>query len=146
MTVVAWDGKTLAADKRALAGGLISTVTKIRKIGKLLCGVAGAFTSGQELLAWVELGRKPDDFPVEIFDDDELYADLLIIEAGKILKYERSPIPILLEDKIYAIGSGSPFALAAMYCGKTAEEAIAVAASFDAGCGNGVDTLTLSKK
>jgi ATP-dependent protease HslVU (ClpYQ) peptidase subunit len=41
-----------------------------------------------------------------------------------------------------AIGSGRNYAMAAMYLGKTAAEAVAVAAALDSSVGCGITTLT----
>lgn len=140
MTVIAWDGKTLAADKRAVNSGLVLTTTKIRRIGDLLCGASGDISAAAEALAWVERGRNPDDYPAIQRSRDD-YAGLLVIDGERVLKYERSPMPTVFEDAFFAIGSGRDFALAAMHCGKTASEAVEIASVFDCGCGNGVDVL-----
>ena len=60
-----------------------------------------------------------------------------------IRKWERSPYPLKFHDEQFAIGSGRDFALAAMYLGKTAAQAVEVACVFDSGCGNGVDAMAL---
>lgn len=142
MTVIAWDGKSLAADKRAVSCGLISTTTKIRRIGSLLVGACGNTALGNEMMAWVERGRNPDDFPQAQRNPDE-NCGLLVIDSGRIIKYESSPYPIEFEDSFFAIGSGRDFALAAMHCGKSAAEAVEIASLFECGCGNGVDALML---
>lgn len=142
MTVIAWDGKTLAADKRAVNSGLVRTVTKIRRIGNLLCGFDGVYWAGQEMFAWIERGRNSEDFPKCQLDKDD-WSGVLVIDNGKILKYERSAIPVVYENDIMAIGSGRDFAIAAMYCGKTAEEAVGITCLFECYCGNGVDVIEL---
>jgi len=142
MTCIAWDGKTLASDKRVTEEGLARTVTKIRRINGLLVGATGLTWAGREMLAWVERGRKPEDFPASQRNKDD-WAGTIVIEGTHILTYDRGPYPIEIEDPTYAIGSGRDYALAAMHCGKTAAEAVEIAALFETGCGNGVDTLEL---
>ncbi len=142
MTVVAWDGKTLAADKRTLNCGLIRTVTKIRRIGELLVGGSSDFVTVLEMMDWIEKGSDPEKFPSLQKDKDD-WACVIIIDRGVIKLYERSHIPMTFEDSKFAIGSGRDFALAAMHCGKTAKEAVEIAIHFDSGCGNGVDCLEL---
>ena len=142
MTVIAWDGKTLAADKRAVNAGLSRTVTKIRRMGKLLVGASGNASASAELFEWVKRGRKEKDFPkIQSKTDDN--ASLLVIDHGRILKYEVSPIPIIFEDKFFAMGSGRDYALAAMFLGKDAVYAVQIACLFDVDCGNGIDLLNL---
>lgn len=142
MTVIAWDGKTLAADKQATAGSLKRTVTKLRRLdSKRIAGVAGNMSAGVAMLKWL-MSKKKGRFPLDV-ESDEYSCSVLVIERGKILVYEGAPDPLEFEDECFAIGSGRDFALAAMHCGKTAAEAVLVTQQFDCGCGNGVDTLTL---
>ena len=142
MTVIAWDGKTLAADKRFTSQGLVYTVTKIHRLGELLLGASGDAASAAEAIDWIRRGRRHGDFPERLRSKD-CYVDLIVIDNGKILEYENSPFPTEIEDTIMAIGSGRDFALSAMYLGKTAKEAVEIACLFDSGCGNGVDVLTV---
>lgn len=142
MSVIAWDGHTLAADKRASMGTLIRTTTKIFRSGDALVAYAGDAVFGEEMRAWFDQGAKPEDFPASNRDKDD-WAGLLVIRKGKpIQRYERTPYPLSFEDDQFAIGCGRDFALAAMYLGKTAREAVEVAIALDSGCGNGIDTLT----
>jgi ATP-dependent protease HslVU (ClpYQ) peptidase subunit len=143
MTVIAWDGYTLAADKRETNGSLIRTTTKIFRIHSCLVGYAGEATFGEQMIAWFQAGEKAEDFPKEQRDKDDWVPLLVIRENGKIHKYERTLYPLKYQDKQFAIGSGRDFALAAMACGKTASEAVEVASMFDSNCGDGVDTLRL---
>jgi 20S proteasome alpha/beta subunit len=143
MTCIAWDGKTLAADKRACNGTLYRTVTKIFRVGDSLMGYSGDPSFGEGMRAWIAGGEKPDDFPAFQRDKDDWVVTLVIRANGTIHKYERTPNPITFEDKHFAIGCGRDFALAAMHLGKTAREAVEVAIALDSGCGNGIDTLTL---
>ncbi len=143
MSCIAWDGTTLAADKRASRGSLIATTTKIFRSGDALIAYAGEAVFGEEMRAWFDRGAKPEDFPQSNRDKDD-WAGLLVIRKGQpITHYERTPYPIRFEDKTFAIGCGRDFALAAMHLGKTAREAVEVAIALDSGCGNGIDTLTL---
>ena len=143
MTCIAWDGKTLAADKRMCYAGMINTVTKIFRVGALLVGGSGEMAYIMQLIEWVRNGRNVDDFPPSQRDKDE-WQTLLVIEAdGTISLYERTPHPVRYEQQFVAIGSGREYARAAMYLGKSSVEAVQVACALDAGCGNGIDTLEL---
>ena len=143
MTVVAWDGRTLAADKRACNGTLIHTTTKIFRVGGALAAYSGPAAAGEELLAWFRDGAVPAELP-ESQRDDERGGKLLVIDATGIRVYEGTPYPLRFEGPHFAIGCGRDFAMAAMYLGKTAAEAVAVACALDSGCGNGIDTLELT--
>ena len=95
------------------------------------------------MLAWARGGFRKATFPDGQRDADNSIV-LLVIRPGPVVQvYEHTPHAIEYEDRQAAVGSGRDFALAAMHLGKSAEEAVLVAAEFDPGTGNGVDTLTL---
>lgn len=142
MTVIAWDGKTLAADRRAVQGGFCFASTKIFRVNDFLVGFSGNASRGGEYLAWLREGGDPKKFP-ENKDENDCFVWLLVIRAdGTIEKYENSGYPIIVDEKHFALGSGQDFATAAMYLGFDAVKAVEVASRFDEGCGNGIDTLT----
>lgn len=141
MSVIAWDGRVLAADKRACIGSLIRTTTKVFKLSGALAAYAGDADSGEALLAWFKNGAVPADFPSSQHGD--MWAGLMVVYPnGDIHKYERTPYPIKFPPQIFAIGSGRDFALAAMHLGEDAVRAVGVACVFDSGCGNGVDHIS----
>ena len=143
MTVVAWDGTTLAADKRVTYQGLACTVTKIFRVGDKLVGFSGNGDQAMEMLAWFREGADFRTFPQSQRSKEDWVATLVINADGSAMDFERTPFPYPLEDRFLAIGSGRDYALAAMHLGKTAREAVEIACLFDAGCGNGVDELKL---
>lgn len=147
MTVIAWDGRTLAADKRVSFQGLACTTTKIATARGCLVGLCGDGPSAQSMLQWFRDGADPALLPACQRTDD--WASLLVIlpprlgrSRGEIHKYERGPYPIVIHDACTAVGSGRDFAIAAMHCGKTAVEAVDIACIYECSCGNGIDTLT----
>lgn len=143
MTVIAWDGETLAADKRCCVGGLVRTVTKIHRVGDVLVGGSGDLAFVAQMVEWVRGGRKPEAYPADQRHKDDWQPCIVIEADGTPAIYERTPHPIRYEDRFCAIGSGRDYAMAAMHLGKTAREAVEVACALDAGCGNGVDELDL---
>jgi 20S proteasome alpha/beta subunit len=144
MTVIAWDGKTLAADKLSTDGTSRRTVTKIHRLSNgAVLGACGDAGQCREMQAWYCNGAKPEELPPKQRDADTA-AWLLVIEPGpRILYFQLGPYPILLEDKIFAMGSGREYAMAAMHLGKTAREACEVAIALSPECGQGVDELEL---
>jgi len=143
VTVIAWDGKTMAADKRMGFGAEHATVTKITKIRGCLVGFAGGSALGRAMLNWFEKGCIPEDYPVSQRNDDKCGSLLVIHPDGKIVHFSQEPFGIPVEEKFYAVGSGSPFASAAMYLGYDARRAVEVASALDMNCGNGIDMLEL---
>lgn len=147
MTVIAYDGRIIAADKRANYGSLQRTTTKIHRIqndavGHLIVGTAGISAQGREMIAWIERGMDPKDFPHTQRDSKESCSVLIVYPDGRKISFERSPYPLVLEDAQVAIGSGRDFALAAMHLGYDARRAVEVACHFDTSCGNGLDWMS----
>jgi hypothetical protein len=140
MTVVCWDGRTLAADKRAVVGGHTFTMTKIARVGDCLVGVAGRGDKIAEFQHWIADGRKREAYPART--DQAWFTALVILPGGVIERFEDQPLPIIVEDVTHAIGTGRDYARVAMHLGKCAREAVEIACLFDENCGNGVDTLS----
>lgn len=138
MTVIAWDGKVLAADKRASNAGLIRTATKIYRVNDSFVAFDGDLDQGLLMLEWVRNGCIPDEYP-ESQSNEDRWANVIVADKGGLRQYQRTHCPIAIEDKIFASGSGRDFALAAMHCGKTAVEAVEIASVFQSDCGNGCD-------
>lgn len=144
MTVIAWDGRTLAANKLASMGTTKHTTVKIfRGRDNSLVGYAGGADFGEQMVAWWNNGADPATFPPSQRDTND-WAGLIVIRKGQpIWRFERTPHPIKFYDNKFAIGSGREFALAAMYLGHDAPRAVEVASALDSRCGMGIDTLTL---
>jgi hypothetical protein len=142
MTVIAWDGKTLAADKMSCSAGYGYTVTKVYRLrdGSIaaFCGDGDGATA---LLAWLEAARNPSEYPQAQKDNDT--SALVISGDGSVWSYGKTPYPQRIECSMYAMGHGRDFAIAAMHCGKTAREAVELTCRLDVFCGNGIDTLEL---
>jgi ATP-dependent protease HslVU (ClpYQ) peptidase subunit len=143
VSVIAWDGKTLAADKRC-GTELPRTVTKIRRTATgALIGCTGSACSDMELMAWYEDGAKVADFP-PTQRNSATSSHLIAIEPGGVVRmFMDCPHGRIYEDGQHAIGSGRDFAMAAMHLGRNAVEAVAVAIALTATCGNGIDSLEL---
>lgn len=141
MTCIAFDGRMLAADKRATAGGGIArTVTKIERHGNALLAIVGNWDVGAEMPEWFKAGADPEKFPAKAREDE---ATLIVITTGCIKTYAIGPYAMRIEQDRCAFGSGRDFAEAAMYCGKSAADAVEIACIFQTDCGNGVDVLEL---
>lgn len=145
MTTIAWDGKTLAADKQATSGGLAHSTTKIFAHSTGLYGITGHLAHGLAVLKWItEQFGDPKTYPVNPSNDEYGYV-MRINNAGEIWCYEGYPIPALMEDKFFAIGSGREYATAAMHCGSSAVEAVQIASIYNPGTGMGIDSFTLER-
>lgn len=139
MSVVAWDGKTLAADRQATSCGLRTATHKARRLanGEVIAWV-GDKDYGQALALWYERGRDAAAWP-EFQNDKDDWSRLIVAGESGVRTYERQPIELVDLDAIQAWGSGRDYALGAMAMGADAAEAVQVACRFDANCGMGVD-------
>lgn len=141
MTVIAWDGKTLAADKRSVNNGRPTTVTKIQRHEDWLLAVSGDFTRGLEMVNWFKAGRDPAKLPE--FQKTVDYVPILAINKEGLWMFEIGPVPFHVEEPFYAMGSGRDSALACLHLGLDARRAVEVTNTLFTSCGNGIDTLTL---
>jgi ATP-dependent protease HslVU (ClpYQ) peptidase subunit len=147
LTVIAWDGTSLCADKRALNGTAINTTTKVHRVhtgdAQYLAAFSGSAAMGEEMLEWFRQGGESSAFPAARRQAiGELWAALIVVaQSGRIYRYEDTPFPICFEQKQYAAGSGADFARMAMHLGTTAKRAVELTAELDSSCGNGVDEV-----
>lgn len=140
MTVIAWDGKTLAADRQGEMNYVKVPRAKLRRVGAALVSGAGEGWLIHDLIAWYMAGARPQDFPAAAREDTG--TTLLVIDGHRrILLYQRGPYPVLVDGERIAIGSGAEAASAALFLGCSSAKAVEVACAVSTGCGGGVDTL-----
>lgn len=141
MSIIVWDGKSLAADKQSTHVGLRSTVSKIRRLqsGEVVawCGtndggllMAHLYERGQLIEKWPEFQKDKDDFVM-----------FIVASHAGLVFYERNPIAQRYEQQYAAFGSGRDYAMGALAMGADARRAVEVACQFDNGCGCGIDVL-----
>lgn len=144
MTTIAFDGTTMACDTRVVCGSnCYNTDTKIYENDTYVIGVAGDAGVGTMLIDCPYiLQARPYEFDFE--------ALVYVKDAEKVYKVAfykswdcalSSVIPIA--DSFAAVGSGAPYALAAMECGYSAHGGVAVASKFDVNTGGKIITKQL---
>jgi len=144
MTVIAWDGKTIAADRQCSNAGMKWATTKLFRLRNgEVCGICGDWSHGMQVMAWYEDGAEPASFPDCRSDED--WARLVLLRADGLWTYERTPYPLRIEGCFMAFGAGADFAMGAMAMGADARRAVEVANQFSTGCGLGCDTMTFEK-
>lgn len=140
MTTVAWDGTTLAGDKRAVWGDSIPVeATKVFRVKHkkevYLIGFSGLTAVGEAFVRHLRkkglVGHPPGVKGSTIW---------VITRRGGLILSDDDPRSEHNEEK-WAIGSGWHFALGAMYSGKTAEQAVEIASRLDIYTGGGVDAV-----
>lgn len=142
MTVICWDGVTLASDRQLTLDGDLKGLTRklARSRNGTVCGASGDAGLCVEAVNWVLGGMKPDARPAG--DKDGSFDLIVVLPDGTALlaldnRCTMEPLP----RKQWAIGSGAQIALGAMAMGADAERAVQIASGLTASCGGGVDAL-----
>lgn len=138
MSIVAWDGKTLAADRMALFGDTQMPFSKIRRLEDCVVAWVGRLEHGAVLLEWIA-GRH--EWPA--FQNEDHFTTLIVAKTNLCHFYEQSPIPITVENPFMAWGIGREVAIGAMAMGADARKAVELASIYCSGCGFGVDAFDL---
>lgn len=139
MTIIAWDGKTLVADKQSTSIGYASTVTKIFLVPNGVVAFTGDLGRAGLILNWFLNGRCTDKWPK--LDNSADGVQSIFATGNKLFVYDESSLGFgfQIEDKFAAWGHGRDYALAAMHLGKSAIEAVEIACILDLHCGKGID-------
>lgn len=120
----------MAAESRVTAGDtMYECDDKIVIVGSSLIGCAGEVPGAAKFMKWLEhpVGEAPE------FTEDSL--DALVINADGFWHYGDSHVGTKMTQPFYACGTGSMAAMAAMHCGKTPAEAVAIAIMCDKNSG-----------
>lgn len=144
VTTIAYRDGVLAADSLATIGDTKAhgSYQKIRRIGDYMVGAAGSVAASEEFINWLLKHGDDDDLPPK-----GQYSALVIDAKGRVREIESGSIlPVPRNAKFYSIGSGAPYALAAMYAGASAAEAVKIAAKIDTSTGLPVKILVLKDK
>lgn len=144
MTTIAWDGTTLAGDRRITGGGEVATeMTKVaqRKDGAII-GVAGETCTSHATMRWFIDGEQSPKPDMKTHDPGCNAGAIIVRPNGNVEVHDQfgwHPV----ESKHYAIGSGGTLALVAMHLGQTAVEAVKTASKFDIYTNNKVNSATI---
>jgi hypothetical protein len=150
VSVIAFDGKTLAADSNTLRGGVIYTAKKIRRIknepnGNLLVGYSGPTSTAELFYKWAAAGFPEGQCPKDHMEETDLKGGTAIVirEDRSIWFYDHSSSPFTIDTAYGAVGAGCEAAMAAMFLKHTALEAVQAAIAHNVLCGGRIDTIDL---
>jgi hypothetical protein len=140
MTTIAFDGKTLAADRLRTMRGVPMTATKVFRArhwklhgSEALYGCAGDSYEIVALREWLQgAGEKPTLKDISILAMDRDCQAWLGNESFAF-------VPVTLP--IFGIGTGGEYAMGAMAAGKCAADAVKIAETLDNCTGLGIDIL-----
>lgn len=139
MTVIAYRDGVIAADSLMVGGGHIMSrdVTKIYKNGSILHGACGDAAWCKSFHDWMNLGLKGNCPGMR---SDESGA-IIILPTGLIVDVNVAGFIIRSDLDFWAIGCGADYAIGAMECGASAEEACKVAITWNSECGGDIKVL-----
>lgn len=110
-----------------VTGGVGARSRKIFEVDGKLVGVAGHMMHALKFVEWLRHGT-----PINpVYDKEDATFDAIVMEAGFLTYYDNELTPLVLQDQIYAIGSGADFALGAIDAGATPKRAVEIAAERD---------------
>ena len=145
MTVIAWDGYTLAADTGIGNGGIFFKGNKIFEVADGWIGVFGDYDHAMAVLQWYNKGAKPAEYPPFMGDDSCQFVH--VNRKGEVSLYnDTQHIAVSVKNKTFAFGSGREFAIAAMHLGLAAEEAVKLACKFRDDCKMPLQKIIVKKR
>jgi len=147
MTTIAFDGKMLAADTRIMHEGRPESGSKLFRIEYQGDRViyAGCGDVGDMLLIaeWLGAHGLPENRPD--LDDPGCSGLLLNLETRSLFSVVgKRPVLYPVREPFTAVGSGAPYAIAAMALGRTAWQAVELAMRFDTSTGGEIEGITLT--
>jgi len=142
MSVVAFDGRTIAADRQATAGDMSITACKLFRLadGRILA-TTGTLEYGIVLREWFESGMDREKWPA--FQRTDNFARCILASPEGVFEFEKEPVAQPVVDAFLAWGSGAQLAIGAMAAGADARTAVKIASEYNVYCGRGVDVIDL---
>jgi len=142
MTTIAYKDGVIAYDSQVTRGDVITynDYEKCLERGGVKFFCSGAVSDYQKLVD-VYFGAKPDghiDVSAIVLDGESL----MLVAVDSDTGLWKSPI---MRDRPYAIGSGTPYAFAAMDMGATAYQSVEMAAMRDTSTGGTIRTVLLAE-
>jgi ATP-dependent protease HslVU (ClpYQ) peptidase subunit len=147
MSIIVWDGKTLAADCQVSYGGTACKVSKIRRLKNgAIIAMTGGECSGEMMAQWYEQGANLSNYPACQTDKDDWSRLIVVMPSGLLFCYERYPVAVPVRQVPMAWGSGQDFALGALAMGADARKAVEIASQFSTDCGLGVEAIEVEPR
>lgn len=142
MSTVAWDGKSLAADKQ-LTGSYKQCGWKITMMpdGVVAAGVGDTWRV-LALFQWYSNGADPEKWPFDYDDTPGSRQALILADKKMVVEFEVTCAPVSYpRGQKLAWGHGADFAMGAMAAGCGAKRAVEIASDLDTYTGKGVDVM-----
>lgn len=142
MSVIAWDGKWLVADRQACDSGMRIATEKIAFRKDAIIAGSGYESSLLMFMRWYDEGADPAKWP-ECQKGDHWTKAVVMRKGEPLLYYERESVAIeITRDTEYmAWGSGADYAMGAMAMGADAMQAVRIACKHCFECGHGLTAM-----
>lgn len=153
MTTIAYRDGVIAADSRVTHGEdgsarihsckklFRKTVTQGKKSFDVIIATAGESSPGMVFVDWYGTGKPIPEMFMHLGGD----FICLVLSPQGLFEFDVYCRGEQVLDDFYAVGSGAKAALGAMHCGKSAIEAVRVAARIDPYTGGRITSETLHK-
>ena len=146
MTIIVWDGKTLATDRAATDGAAQWQTVKAWFHGegesRIILSGAGPVQAILEMRDWFKAGALHNEFPSVQLTPHFCHFVVVSPLVG-LYRFEQGTIPIEHGYGPCAFGEGKDFAMGALFMEADAAEAVRAANAFSVHCGLGVATYSL---
>lgn len=147
MTTIAFDGETLASDRKM---GDRYNVQKIFKVPQGYAAGCGDYDYIVEIVEWLANGSDRENLPdlPDKNDDGDAMAEVIVVTPQGKVSWLSWPFlrSVQLSERKVAYGSGGDIALGAMAAGATAKQAVAIACRYDPNTGQGIDAIQVVNK
>lgn len=138
MSIVVWDGHTLATDRAATDGAIKWRAAKAWRFGEAILSGVGPVQSILAMREWYMRGADPADLPIVQLSPN--WCHFIVVRKDGLHRYEQGPYPIHHGRDQCAFGEGKDFAYGALAMGADAAKAVEITNMFSTVCGHGVDT------
>lgn len=147
MSVVAWDGKVLAADSMTTNNDMGYTTSKMHRGDDAVFAFCGETDGMLMLLEWYAKGAQTEEWPLAIqcIGDHDFRTRMVVADRRGLHFYERLPYPQWVLDPYMAFGSGRDYAMGAMAMGANAVQAVEAAIKHCQTCGGPVESYEVPR-
>lgn len=146
MTIIAYDGKSIAVDSIACNDSMKFTLNKYKLFsGEIINSLYlwhGEYSLGLRLVDWHWSGGDISQWPSRQYTD--AWTGLIVVHFDRdhrlidMVEYEQEPYPEPIDTPFLAWGSGEKFAMGAMAAGANAKRAAEIACELCTTCGGPV--------
>ena len=125
----------IAADSMVSGDDSFYLVEKLRRGKNSIYGACGDWDKCLKMLQ--VLSESGGDL------DSDMDVTVLELRNDGLWIYEGTVIPARIKNDFWAIGTGANFAIAAMHCGKSVQEAVEIACMYDTSSHGPIDYMRL---